>query len=106
VTIIEPDPLFEGLVSPVFLEAHYWEVQEIPRGFTLLATTDVCRVQAIRRIGEPVYGTQFHPEAYIVGAGDAGGWLLDLVYPDGYTEYQPDGHTLLTNFFRVIGILR
>ena len=104
VSVIEPDPLFEGLDAPVFLEAHYCELRQVPRGFRLLASTNACRIQAIRRIGKPVYGTQFHPEAYIVGADDVGGWLLDLVYPHGYGAYQPAGRTLLRNFFRLAGV--
>jgi GMP synthase-like glutamine amidotransferase len=104
VSVIEADPLFEGLTAPVFLEAHFCELREVPHGFSLLASTDTCRIQAIKRIGKPVYGTQFHPEAYIVGVDDAGGWLLNLVYPDGCRTNQPDGRTLLTNFFRLAGI--
>ena len=129
VTTLHPDPLFDGLESPTFLEAHYWEVKEVPTAFELLASTDVCRVQAIRRIGEPVYAIQFHPEAYILAPparhrtqttadgrgqsprnGDAQGveerrsWLVNLVYPEGYAERQPDGHRLLVNFFRIAGI--
>jgi GMP synthase (glutamine-hydrolysing) len=93
------DLLFDGLGErPVFLAAHYCEVKETPPGFDLLASSDTCRVQVIKRTDKPVYGTQFHPEAYIVGPSDRDGWLVNFVYPGGYSGEQPDGRTLLANF--------
>jgi GMP synthase (glutamine-hydrolysing) len=81
VRLVAPeDPLLAGLPETVFmLEAHYCEVRELPPGFTLLATNDNCRVQAMRHPERPIYGTQFHPE--------------------GYTDYYADGQQLLRNFF-------
>jgi GMP synthase (glutamine-hydrolysing) len=106
VRVLKADPTFDDLEEPVFLEAHYWELKDVPSGFELLASTDTCRVQAIRQIGRPVYGTQFHPEAYIESPLDSGNWLINLVYPGGYAKKQPDGRTFLTNYFRVAGVLR
>lgn len=100
IRIVGSDPLFAELKAPVFLEAHYWEVKSVPPGFELLASTDSCRVQAVRRAGTLVYGTQFHPEAYIAPPSHRSNWLVDLVYPNGYTQEQPDGRQVLTNFFR------
>jgi GMP synthase (glutamine-hydrolysing) len=105
IQVIGCDPLFEGLNSPVFLEAHYWEVKDVPDGFELLASTDACRIQAFRRVDRPVYGTQFHPEAYIAEPSDRHNWLIELVYPTGYTREQPDGRHVLTNFLRVAGVV-
>ena len=105
--VVKAAPLFDGLGErPVFLAAHYWEVKETPPGFELVASSDACRIQAIRRTGKPVYGTQFHPEAYIEGQVDRRSWLVDLVYPGGYSEEQPDGRKMLVNFFRAAGILQ
>ena len=106
VQILRPDPLFQGLGErSVFLAAHYWEVKEVPAGFELLASSDACRIQAIRQVGKTVYGTQFHPEAYVeVGSGRSS-WLVSLVYPEGYAEAQMDGRKLLVNFFHEAGIL-
>jgi len=93
VRVLKADPIFEGLgEEPVFLEAHYWEVKEVPPGFDLLASTDVCRIQAIRRTGALVYGTQFHPECYYFSEEEE-------------TLYD-DGRKLLANFFRLAGVLR
>jgi len=104
--VLKSAPLFEGLENkPVFLAAHYWEVKETPPGFELLASSDACRIQAIKQVGKPVYGTQFHPEAYIEGQAGRPSWLVNLIYPGGYTKEQMDGRQLLANFFRTAGIL-
>jgi GMP synthase (glutamine-hydrolysing) len=98
--IKQPDPLFTGLEAPVFLEAHWWEVRNVPPGFELLASTDTCRVQVLRQTGTLVYGTQFHPEAYITRPADRRNCLIERVYPAGYRREQPDGYRMLVNFFR------
>jgi len=86
VRVLRPDPLFDGLgEEPVFFEAHYWEVKEVPPGFEVLAATDECRIQAIKHQEKLIYGTQFHPEEY--------------------TEEQADGRTLIANFCRLAGVL-
>jgi len=105
VRVTRSDPLFDGLSeAPIFLAAHYAESKGTPPGFELLASTDACRVQAIRQTGKPVYGVQFHPEAYTETPDDRRSWLVRTVYPQGYPQAQPDGRTLLTNFFRIAGI--
>lgn len=104
VEVLKSDPLFDGLEDPTFLEAHYWELKEIPKGFQLLASTDDCRIQAIKRIGKLIYGTQFHPEAYIAKRADSHNRLINRVYPEGYSKRQSDGRKLLVNFFRLAGI--
>ncbi len=86
VRVVREDPLFEGLNrEPVFFEAHYWELKEVPAGFENLASTDECRIQAIKLQDKPVYGTQFHPELY--------------------DNEHSDGRTLIANFLRVAGII-
>ena len=105
VRLLAPDPLFRGMEVPVFLQAHYWEVKEVPDGFSVLASSDLCRIQALRRVDALVYGTQFHPEGYTIDSGEHQSALVEFVYPDGYSEPQPDGRTLLINFFAAAGIL-
>jgi len=76
------DPLLEGLGTEFeMLEQHVSECQMLPEVFELLASTDTCRVQAIKHKTKPLYATQFHPEAY----------------EDGHM----DGKRLLQNFFRI-----
>ena len=85
VRVVEQDPLFDGLgPEPVFFESHYWQITRLPRRFRLLASTDACRVQVMRHRTRLIYGTQFHPEVH--------------------TDENPDGRTLLANFFRLAGI--
>ena len=87
VRVTHSDPLFEGLSDePVFFEAHYWEVKDVPAGFTNLAATDECPIQTLKRHDKLVYGTQFHPEAF-----DA---------------EHTDGQQLIANFFRLAGIIK
>jgi GMP synthase-like glutamine amidotransferase len=103
VRVLKADPLFNGLgQEPLFIARHSWEVKEIPPGFELLATSDACRIQAIRQAGKLVYGTQFHPEAYTTGQADRRSWLVNLFYPQGYPQAQTDGRRLLANFFKTI----
>jgi GMP synthase (glutamine-hydrolysing) len=80
VRALRPHPLFEGVGSqPLVFQSHYWEVKSAPRGFQVLAESDLCPVQAIAHESLPLVGTQFHPEQY-----DA---------------EHPDGRTMLENFF-------
>jgi len=86
VRVLESDPLFEDLgQEPILFEAHYHEVKEAPPGFEVLASTDACRIQAIRHASSLVYGVQFHPECY--------------------TQEHADGRKLLANFFKLAGVL-
>ncbi len=65
ITRIRDDPLFEGLQARMLMCcSHYCEVKELPPEFELLATSDHCRIEAMRHRTRPLYGTQFHPEAY------------------------------------------
>jgi GMP synthase (glutamine-hydrolysing) len=85
VRVVQRDPLFAGLSDDmVMLEQHVSECSELPAEFELLASSDVCRVQAIRHKTKPLYATQFHPEAY--------------------DDEHPDGKRLLQNFFRLAGV--
>jgi GMP synthase (glutamine-hydrolysing) len=57
------DPLFEGLSSPLpVLATHEDRVETLPPGGVLLAGNDSAPIQAFR-VGESVWGVQFHPEA-------------------------------------------
>ena len=57
------DALFEGL-PPRFAAnlVHHDSVSRLPDDFVELASSPRCRNQAIRSVGKPVYGTQFHGE--------------------------------------------
>jgi GMP synthase (glutamine-hydrolysing) len=86
VRIVQPDPLFAGLPDPfVVRESHYCEVKRLPPDFELIATSEDCRIQAMRHRSRPLYSTQFHPEAW-------------------QDEY-PHGRQVLVNFFRLAGVI-
>lgn len=62
---LQDDPLFVGLPKVMTLRcSHYCEVKKLPTGFVRLAESDHCRIEAMRHRTRPVYGTQFHPEAF------------------------------------------
>ncbi len=106
VSVEQDDPILAGLgPAPTFLEVHYCEAKQLPPGFRLLASTPDCPVQLMRREDRPVYGAQFHPEAYTEWPNDDRNELVNLVYPAGYAHAEPAGRRLLENFFRVAGIL-
>jgi len=87
VKIVKPDPLFDGFGDTVVVrEYHAYEIKRLPAEFDLLASTDACRVQAIKHKSRLLYGTQFHPEHF-----DA---------------EHPDGERILRNLFRIAGILK
>ncbi len=59
------DRLFEGLPWPLpVLATHEDRVESLPPGAVLLAGNDSAPVQAFR-VGESVWGVQFHPEATV-----------------------------------------
>lgn len=87
VRVIQDDPIFTGLdKEPIFYESHYWQIKQLPAEFDLLASTPDCRIQVIRHKKYLIYGTQFHPEV-------------------NSTEHG-DGLLLLSNFFRIAGLLK
>lgn len=80
---VKDDPLFDGLPEVMTMRcSHYCEVKDLPPGFDLLATGGHCRIEAMRHRERPLYGTQFHPEAY--------------------EEPFLDGRRLLENFARLV----
>jgi len=59
---LSDDPLFAGLRGRATVpEQHQDHLERVPDGFELVATSDYCRVQAMRHALIPVYGVQFHP---------------------------------------------
>lgn len=87
VKIVKRDSLFDGFGDTVVVrEYHAYEIKRLPEQFDLLASTDGCKVQAIKHKSRLLYGTQFHPEHF-----DA---------------EHPDGEKILRNFFKTAGILK
>jgi GMP synthase-like glutamine amidotransferase len=62
---VAKDPLFQGLPARMMMRCnHYCEVKRLPPNFKLLATSGHCRIEAMRHRERPLYGVQFHPEAF------------------------------------------
>jgi GMP synthase (glutamine-hydrolysing) len=55
------DPLFHGLTAPETVFHWHGETFDLPPGADLLVYSDACRHQAYR-VGENIYGLQFHLE--------------------------------------------
>ena len=83
------DPLFGGQPwsSPQF-HWHHWQVQTLPEGAQILASSEQCKVQAWSR-GINTYAVQFHPECE---RSTVTNWIDD----DSRTlhEYSIDGNTI------------
>ena len=64
IRVLKRDPLFSGLPDTFLAwEAHAEAIAGLPDPFEHLATSEICRYEAIRHRHRPVYGVQFHPEA-------------------------------------------
>lgn len=86
IQVVKADPLFAELPDPfVVRESHTCEIKQLPAEFELIATNENCRVQAMKHRSCPLWSTQFHPEAW-------------------QDEY-PHGRQILSNFFRLAGII-
>ena len=85
IRVVKKAPLFAGLPDePVVREFHSWEITERPDCFEVLASTDECKVEALRHKEKVMYGTQFHAELY--------------------DDKHMDGKIILKNFFKMAGI--
>jgi GMP synthase (glutamine-hydrolysing) len=63
IRILEEDELFRGIPKKELMvwESHNDEVKEAP-GFKILASSENCRIQAMKHKKKKHYGLQFHPE--------------------------------------------
>jgi GMP synthase (glutamine-hydrolysing) len=62
IMVIEEDDLFKGLPKEFLVwESHNDEVK-VANGFTVLALSENCSVQAVKHLKRQYYGVQFHPE--------------------------------------------
>lgn len=65
-------------------ELHRDEVKDLPVEFELLASTEMCKIQAMRHKEKELYGVQFHPEQY--------------------NDENLDGRVILANFLRMVDV--
>lgn len=80
IEVVEEDDLFKGLPRKLTVwESHRDEVSKLPGDFVLLASSEVCGVEAMKHKKKSVYGVQFHPEVH----------------------HTPNGFEILRNFVNV-----
>jgi GMP synthase-like glutamine amidotransferase len=85
VEILRGDRLLDGFgPAPVVYKHHAEDVTAVPAGFTVLARSAGCPVEAIAAPRRRWWGTQFHPESF--------------------SHEHPDGKRLLANFFSLAGL--
>lgn len=61
--ILKDDEIFKGVPEKsIVWESHNDEVTKLPKDFELLASSENCKIQAMRHKNKPFYGLQFHPE--------------------------------------------
>ena len=107
IKVVKDDPIFAGIeCDPQIMALHFKELDRVPEGFELLASSEECTVQVIKQKDKPAYGFQLHPEAYTEGPDDMRSGLVSQVYPHGHGQIQPDGRTILENFFWIAGIIQ
>ncbi|HKC64250.1 MAG TPA: gamma-glutamyl-gamma-aminobutyrate hydrolase family protein [Pyrinomonadaceae bacterium] len=76
------EAIFANLPSRVTVwQSHYEEVRELPRGFEITASSETCRIEAMKHNARPLFSVQFHPE------------LFD--------EEHPQGRSILENFLNL-----
>lgn len=59
---VAPDSLLEGFENKVVWMSHGDQVQAIPEGYVVTASTESCPIAAMENDSEKRYGVQFHPE--------------------------------------------
>ena len=63
VTLHIENPLFAGLENEFFIyNSHFDEVCNLTDDFEILASSNLCQVQAYQIKNKPMWGVQFHPE--------------------------------------------
>lgn len=77
IRVLDEDELFKDLPVKIQVwESHKDEVASMPDGFTRLAESDICEIEALKHNKKKIYSVQFHPEV----------------------EHTPDGMKILENF--------
>lgn len=106
------DPLFSGLGQSFY--AFLWhgdQVTRLPEEGILLASSELCPVQAYRLGQRPVWGVQFNPQYDPViaeGVTRNSGWLpkygwdVEEIVATGYREYDDLAGRLFGNFVNAV----
>jgi GMP synthase-like glutamine amidotransferase len=96
IELVQNDVLFKGITNFMVPVSHGEHVSEIPKNFNLLATSDYCKIQAMKHKDLAVYGLQFHP-CYDEDAKK----IKELgITDENYGEHE--GRRVLNNFINLI----
>ncbi len=106
------DPLLAGLGES--FHGFLWhgdQVTRLPEEGILLASSEMCRVQAYRLGDRPVWGVQFNPQYDpVIAEGVVRhstwitkyGWDMDEIVATGYREYDNLADRIFGNFFEFV----
>ena len=115
----QKDPLFEGLPHrQKFLQWHSVNVAQPPEDATVLASSDICRVQAMR-IGKHAWSMQYHAEiepdtvanwgevpayhdALLAALGDNGLGTMQSAADEQMPAFLSSAETLYRNFMKQV----
>ena len=64
ITILRKDSIFKGLKKNLLVHQAHHDAITLPDKFILLASSEICQVQAMMHEACPIYSTQFHPEIH------------------------------------------
>jgi GMP synthase (glutamine-hydrolysing) len=71
INILEEDNIFKGLGNKMNVWAsHKDELIAISDKFKILASSQICKFEAIKHKNKPLYGIQFHPEVHHTPNGE------------------------------------
>jgi GMP synthase (glutamine-hydrolysing) len=63
IEIHKDSPIFKGIPRKFMAwESHNDEIKILPKRFEIIASSENCKIQAIRDKTKPLFGLQFHPE--------------------------------------------
>jgi len=85
IEVIDGGGLLAGLPARAQVYQHHTdEIAELPEGFSVLARSEECAIEAVAAPARRWWGTQFHPEPA--------------------SREHPDGERVLRNFFELAGV--
>jgi len=71
IDILKEEGLFKGIDSPMEVwSSHKDEVNSLPEGFEVIASSSLCDIEAMKHLEKDIYGIQFHPEVHHTPKGE------------------------------------